>query len=125
MSIISEHYLDNRLEEWADWLIRYNHHGLGYPSKTIEARLRDEGGVLISGTGIHYPPSNERAEEMERLVVELDAHNKQLATVLRVYYLDPGLIKHKAKKANVSFSQFKVCVKMAKTWLSGRLSARN
>ena len=123
MKHLSDAYLEDRLTEWADWIVRYNAYGVGYPSKTIEARLRDEGGVLISGTGQFYPPTNPRAEEIEQCIKALNEQIPKLAKAVRAYYLEPGLIKHRARKAGCSYSQFRVLVDMAKVWLKGRLSA--
>ncbi len=123
MKAISDTYLEERLNEWADWIVRYNAYGVGYPHKTIEARLREEGGILISGTGQFHPPTNPRAEEIERCLTVLNEQIPKLANAVRAYYLEPGLIKHRAKKAGCSYSQFRVLVDMAKVWLKGRLSA--
>ena len=120
--MISDEYLDERIEEWADWVVRLDNHGLGYPHRTLEARLRDEGGVLISGTGYYCPPGNERAEEIERFIAELHKRNEELAIALRVYYLETGFTKHKAKKIKLSVTQFKIYVRMARMWLAGKLS---
>ena len=121
--MISDEYLEHRLEEWADWVVRIDTNCMGYPRKTLEARLRDEGGVLISGTGFYCPPGNERAEEIERFVGDLYQQNKLLAIALRVYYLDEkSTLGHKAKKAGVSLAQYKIYLNMAKMWLAGRLS---
>ena len=116
-------YLEERLTEWSDWIIRCNSYGVGYPRKTIEARLHEEGGILISGTGRYYPPTNPRAEEIEQCIKALNEEIPKLAKVIRVFYLETGLIKHRAKKAGCSYSQFKVLVDMAKAWLKGRLGA--
>ena len=124
MRKITDEYLEDRLDEWADWSLRIEDNGLGYPRRTIEARLRDEGGVLISGTGCRPLPVHEKAEEMERFIVELYKHKDVLGKALRTQYLEVGTVKYKAKKANTSLSQFKVYVKMAKTWLAGRLSGQ-
>ena len=121
---ISARYLDGRLDEWADWSMLPYDNGLGYPKKTIEARLHEQGGVLISGTGARHEPTNERAEEIEFLLLELHKHDQRLSMSLRTYYLGDGLIQHKAKKAGFSYSQFKVFVDMGRAWMAGRLSAK-
>ena len=123
MIMISDEYLDRRIDEWADWVARVDTNGLGFPNKSVEQRLREQGGVLISGTGLKLPPSNERAEEMERLIGDLHQSNPDLANALRAKYLTSGEVKQKAKRLGISAASFTVYVKMAKIWLAGRLSA--
>jgi hypothetical protein len=44
-----------------------------------------------------------------------------MADCLRLYYLDNIGLRRNAKKIGISYSQFKICVLMAKQWLFGRL----
>jgi hypothetical protein len=115
-------YLDQRLIEWADWYLRQNDHGLGYPKKSIEARLMELGGFLIKMTGHYYPPSHTNAEEIEDYIRELAKQNRILADTLRSAYLGIGTGRQKAKRMQLSYTQFKVYLGMAKQWLAGRFS---
>ncbi len=118
-------YVENRLQQWADWVTRVVDFGLGYPHKSIEAQLIDGGGLIIRGTGVKVLPTNTNAEEIEHHVRELAQQNIRLATVLREYYCGRGHIRRKAVRVGLSCSTFKVSVRMAKQWISGKLQANN
>jgi hypothetical protein len=116
-------YVECRLEEWADWYLRHGDLGLGYPKRTLEGRLMDEGGVLIKAT---LPPDlqcNAEAEEIEHFVVELRHQDARLATVLKEQYFGFGNAMSKAKRLKLSYANFRVQLDMAKHWMAGRLSA--
>lgn len=115
-------YIESRLIEWAEWYLRDDDHGLGFPKKSIEAHLMELGGLLIKTTGYYYPPSHANAEEIEAYIRELAQQNRMLAETLRSAYLWIGTGKQKAKRMRVSYTQFKVYLGMAKQWLAGRLS---
>lgn len=116
-------YVHYRLDQWADWYLRGNQYGLGYPKKNIMARLIDEGGILIKGTSHHSPSTNVQAEEIEMIVKSLAKQSQKLAEALRVQYFEQGTVPFKAKRMGLSYTQFKVHVDMAKQWVAGRLSA--
>lgn len=114
--------LEQRLQIWADWYAKYSDGGLGYPKRSIEARLREEGGVLIRGSGLRLPPSNSTAEVIEKHVQELAQQNLELATALRCHYFSCGALRKKAETLGISHTQLKLLVTMAKHWLLGRMS---
>lgn len=118
-------YVKQRLYDWADWYSRGNLHGLGYPDRTIEYRLMKEGGVLIKGTGHKSPPTNESAEEIERLVNEMARQNEAMALALRYQYFNHGNLNKKAETLGISRTRFKNYLEMAHQWMAGRLSVRN
>lgn len=117
-------YIDYRLELWADWCVRILDFGLGYPRQSLESKAMQYGGVVISGNMPKTLPTNADAEEIETLICDLAKQNLKLANALRVYYLEPGPIKSKAKKLSISYSQFKVFVDMGKQWITGRLTGK-
>ncbi|MBL4647489.1 MAG: hypothetical protein JKY13_00795, partial [Gammaproteobacteria bacterium] len=86
-------YVDLRLNEWAHWYTGHVDFGLGYPKKTITARLIDEGGILINGTGRKPSFINNDAEETDELVCELASENMLLANCLREKYFGRGTVK--------------------------------
>jgi len=120
----SDEYIESRLEEWGEWFSRGNFSGLGYPSKTIEQRLRDGGGILVKMTGPWVPPTNRNAEEIEDLVKELAKRYPSLASVLRKKYFASSYksLSKIAKEIQMPVRTFHEHVKMAKMWLEGRLS---
>jgi len=115
-------YVERRLQTWADWYSHGCGFGLGYPSKNLMANLQEMGGLLIKSSGETSLPVNTCAEEIEKLVIELAQCYRCLADALREYYLGEGTMTQKAKRLNMSRSQFKICVDKAKMWISGRLS---
>jgi len=116
-------YLERRLEEWANWYSCYGDLGLGYPHKSIEGKLIDNGGILIKRTQPHDFASNTDAEEIENFVTELAKQNPSLAIVLREEYFSSGITHQKARRVNLSYSHFRTQLDKAKQWMLGRLSA--
>lgn len=114
-------YINERLSKWADWYIYHGDFGIGYPHKSVEARLI-EGGGLVFRSNTHHIPSNELAEETEKLVNELALQNHRLANALREYYFGMGSMTCKAQRVGLSTTHFKVQVDAAKQWLIGRLT---
>jgi len=114
-------YLERRLQAWADWYSRGCGFGLGYPAKNLMAILQETGGLLIKPTGQIPLPMNAAAEEIEKLVGELAQRYCSLAECLREYYLGEGTMRQKAKRQEMSYAQFKICVDKAKVWLDAKL----
>ena len=117
-------YVEKRLQEWADWFIRGNTYGIGYPPESFITML-EKGITAKKKKTFKIPilPTNESAEEMEKFVVEMAHQNRQMADALRKYYFgrEPTL-QLKAKIFGVSGAQFKILLGMARQWLAGRLS---
>jgi hypothetical protein len=114
-------YINNRLNYWAKWFTHHGDFGLGFPHKSREGQLIDNGGLTTRST-INYMPSNAMAEETEILVKELANQNAKLAEALREYYFGAGNMVYKAQRIGLSPSHFKVYVDMGRYWLIGRLS---
>lgn len=116
-------YIEQRLEQWADWYSRGNWYGLGYPVCSIEYRIMKEG-ILSKNTGYRSLPDNKEAEEIEKLVNEMSEYNKIMALAIRCHYFSCGGLRTKAGKIKVSHMQYKSYVDMAHQWIVGRLSAK-
>lgn len=116
-------YLEERLYQWAEWYSRGNFCGLGYPPYSLEYRIMREG-TLVRSTGSRPLPTNEAAEEIEALVVEMKNYNSDMALALRIHYFNRGSLRTKSKKLNISHMQYKRYVEMAHQWLTGRLTAK-
>jgi hypothetical protein len=114
--------VEQRLEEWADWILRNNDFGLGYPKQSIEAYLMKYGNVVIQQSNQPGCFTNPRAEEMEMQISLLAKQTRILADALRINYLTIGTLQEKAKKINKSPAQLKIYLSMAKQWLAGRFS---
>lgn len=114
--------IEERLNDWADWILRQNDWGLGYPKQSIEAYLMKYGNTVIQHSNQPVLLNNPDAEEIEKQISVLAKQTKMLADALRVYYLTVGTMEQKAKKLNTSYTQLKVRLSMAKQWLAGRLT---
>ena len=117
-----EKYLEDRLEQWADWYLRGNFYGIGYPSCALEYRLLREGHIQRN-PGPRPLPSNEAAEEIEDLVIQMAEYNLIMAEALRCQYFLEGTLRTRAAYLKMSHTHFKHCVDMAHQWLAGRLSS--
>jgi hypothetical protein len=115
-------YVERRLDHWAKWFNSSNHYGLGFRSETIEHVLMTVG-IMIKSTDIKPLPSDEEAEEIEQLVREMACHNSKMADALRIHYFDRKKARDRSPAMQISASQFRNYVSMAKQWLAGRLSA--
>jgi hypothetical protein len=117
-------YLEKRLNQWAEWTLLYNDFGLGYPKKSMEAKLADTGGIW-GRMGIRRGiPSNPNAEAMERCILELDKNYPRLAIIIRIQYLAKGTPNEKAKELNLSHTRYYSYLNSAKYWIDGYLRAQ-
>ncbi len=115
-------YLEERLNEWAEWYSHGNWYGVGFSPCSIEYRLMTEG-ILVKNTAPKVSPTNENAEEIESWVNDMAKQNDRMALALRYNYFTKGGLRFKAQKIQVSHMLFKSYVDMAHQWLAGRLSA--
>lgn len=123
MNYSIQEYIEYRLEEWAKWYLRGNSLGLGYPRASLEGRMMESCGVIAKST---VPPGllcNAEAEEIEKMVLELNQQNERMAKILRAQYFEQGTTKGKAARLQMSYETFKMQLDLAKQWLTGRLSA--
>lgn len=113
---------ESRLIGWGRWTRRNADGAAGYPRRTVEARLRDEGGVLISGTGKRVPPVDSAAEQIERLVVRLGDLRPDWRLMLVLYYSEDRTHDYVAQRLGVSESLIRThWMKQAKMWVAGSL----
>lgn len=117
--------IDARLIGWGRWLRLGVDGATGYPRKTLEARLRDEGGVLISGTGPRPAPIDSEAEEVDRLVQRLGQHRPDWMRMLILHYRDDYTLDEVARSLRVSESTIRAhWLKQTKFWLAGALDRK-
>jgi len=115
-------YLEERLEEWAEWLRGGNFVGIGYPRQSTLELIRK--GMII-GANQACPPViqvNENAEEMEKYICQMGEYKPIMAQALRMYYLNRLSFRSSSKKLNISYMQFSIYIQMAKQWLIGRFN---
>ena len=115
-------YLEDRLAEWGEWLRTGNSLGIGYSSQSILALIREGRIISRSKNFSSVLETNERAEEIEKLIAEMAKYKFEMAQVLRCYYLDNLSLRSNARKLGVSHMQYNLYLQMAKQWLVGRLS---
>ncbi len=84
----SDEYVETRLREWADWYKTGGQDfGLGFPKETIEWRLYTQGCIVKQTSGaIRVLPTNIRAEEIEKCVMDLQKLKSLHAKLLREWY---------------------------------------
>lgn len=117
-------YIDDRLEEWAEWCKKGSRLGIGYPPCSIEYRLMTEGHVVREYIGLRPTPVHATAEEMENLIREMVVQNHKMADVIKYYYLNPGGIRHNARKLGMSHAHFETHLNIGRWWLAGRLTTQ-
>ena len=113
-------YVKYRLEEWADWVLRGNSYGVGYPHRSLIHRLLTEGHIPRSP--LSQPVLvNESAEAIEKLIAEMSQDNRLMADALRCQYLVVGTLRTRSARLAISAPRFKQLVEMGHHWLAGRL----
>ena len=60
------------VELWARWRRDRGHEPQGYPRRTLESRLVDEGGVLIAGQGLKLETPADCVECVEQALLVMD-----------------------------------------------------
>lgn len=119
------HYINSRLEEWADWARLGANLGIGYPPCAIEYRIMTEGHVMRGYSGLTPMPTHPSAEEMEQLMREMAALNRKMSEVVAYYYLYPGGIREQARTLQMSHSLFEMHLNTARWWFAGRLASKS
>lgn len=118
-------YVEVRLREWASEYKRGNNIGLGYPSESIEYRLFR--GHLIKNKGKNYRsiPSNPRAEEIEKWVMQLYKLREIHAKILREWYFSNKKTPREAlaSKHNMSVRTFEDYLKLGRWYIFSKLSS--
>ena len=109
--------MDARLDKWALWA--RSGAAAGYPHRTVEARLRDEGGVLISGSGAWVEPTCESEEAVDRAVSEMPVVLREVV-VLR--YLVGLTDQQGAGRLRIGRTGYQDRLRRAYCWLDGRLA---
>lgn len=115
---------EKRLVEWAYWAKRREDGGLGYPHRSVEGRLKEDGGVLPTSNYRQQVGVDEAAEEIEQLIVELGQEGRERADALKLEYLAEEPLIIKARRMRLSRSQFIIYRDLGKAWIDGRLCVK-
>lgn len=76
----------------------------GYPSRSQEAKLRDNGGAL-GGDGLRVEPENVYAAEAECWLILMRSHRRELYDVLTMHYKYSNASRS-ARELKISSAQF-------------------
>lgn len=130
--------LEHLLANWVDYYSRGGDSGIGYPTMSIEGRMRANGGVVGHSAGAAKMDVNEDAEMIEDLVKEMSIGNSDWADALRARYFARDtdfplsktgkrrdIVSKLAYKRHISNRMFQVRVKCAKIWLLENLKKFN
>lgn len=119
--VTSKDYIDLRLKDWAAWLTTPAHRSLGFPQKNLVYRMMHEGHVLIrnSSKGFEFKDSEEA--EIDDAIQLLRRIEPNLAHIIYLEYLEPGTQLLKAKRMQLSVTQYRVWLDQARVWLYGYL----
>ena len=118
---INDYYIHTRLCVWARWVVKCTTQGLGYPSKSVEGRLVQDGGVLPKSTAPLLCPTNPDAEEVDVLINELGCYDAALVDAIKLKYLGRNSFYQEAKLRNIPLPTLKNNLRRAKDWLAGSL----
>lgn len=91
-------YINDRLNQWADWRLRRDDNGIGYPRQCPYTRM-----ATNSGGGFYSPEINEAAIEIDQAVCAL---RDDLRLVVMVMYTHTSTTEQKAKDCGVSVRTF-------------------
>ena len=91
-------YINERLNQWADWRLRHEDNGIGYPRQCPYTRMTPS-----SGSGFYSPELNEAAMEIDTAVCALPDN---LRLVVMVMYTRTSTCKQKARDCQVAERTF-------------------
>jgi hypothetical protein len=116
--LITDKYLEERLETWARWAAK-GVSAIGYPPTSPEYRILREGVSSVSN-GHKTMPSNPEAEEIDSLVSELRDYFLEKAEIIKSYYLHQSAtskMNDLIAKHNLPYREFYRELKIAKDML--------
>ena len=123
--IITDDYVKDRLREWGEWFSRDITHNIGFSRRNILARLRDEGGQIVSATGQKPLPTNTKAEEIESILITLNKNQPVLTYILMMTYLYPDkCIWMVREELSCKKSHYYTQLNLAFAWIKGYLIAK-
>jgi hypothetical protein len=126
MNYTLDAYVDNRLEEWAKWIIDIDNGNIGYPKLSSLVKIMNPTISTVSGEvsfTFKHAIENQRAEEVDAMIKELKNQYPEYAEAITAFWINRHEdMKLVAEKFNLSRSAFMQRVRSAKLWLSGRFS---
>ncbi len=114
-------YLENRLQEWAEWLKTGNFLNIGYQRQSSIAMFQEGKTISPKARSTSTITTHKDAEEIERMIVQMATYKPIMADCLRNYYLNQLSLRASANKFGISHVQYGAYLQMARHWLVGRL----
>lgn len=113
-------YVNFRLKKWAAWSIKCINAEIGYPSRSVEGRLMDDGGILSKSSAPFYGFSNEECEEIEAYINELVLYKPKFARALKLKYFSKN-IKNDLEKIGMSKDTYHKHLQGARVWFAAKI----
>lgn len=113
-------FVDRMLKRWGKWAVSTLEFGLGYPSRSVEGRLLDGGGLLVKSTAKPQIIYDDESEKIEKLLNELGAYKPQLALSLKLKYTSQDLHKDLGTYS-LPMPTFKKNLAEARVWMAASL----
>jgi hypothetical protein len=108
-----------RLQEWGKYNFKcIQSQSPGYASRSSFDRAFEGS----HSTAPIYPPDNERAEEIEKIVLILKRKNYSLFEVINCEYTAPGSQREKIIKNGFNRTNYKINLKLALSWIDSMLT---
>jgi hypothetical protein len=109
------------LNHWGRWAYYGNKINLGYSKKSNIQRIIDNGGILTRMAGFKPTPEDPKAQEMERLILQLMCFDKRGAEAVKTYYAGQRSRPEAAHRLKISITTLNERIRIAKAWLCGRI----
>ena len=123
---VKENVLDDALEllleHWGQWVKYGNRLNLGYSKISNISLIAKNGGMNIRGSGHRLIEDDVRAQEMERLIIELSHKYPREAEAVKRYYTSHKTKFEIANMLKISYRTLNERLRAAKIWLDGRIS---
>jgi hypothetical protein len=108
-----------RLKEWGQWYVDSVTGGLGHSKKNILISAL-EGSRSTTPT---YAKDNERAEEVNKIILMLKVRKPDLEYVLRFEYTEAGSQEEKIRKTGIKRFNYRRDLNLGIAWVESALAA--
>jgi hypothetical protein len=114
-------FLDLRLRNWALFCERILVGGLGFPKKSVIAKIAEYGvrvSVPASSRVLLDCDMNDEIKEIDDAVQDLSSYKSILAKVIMLRYMCSGNLKDELQRQNMSHSTYKKNLALAKAFIA-------
>ncbi len=106
-------YIDALLTYWGRWARSRIISGHGYSSESVEYRLMRDG-MISSSTDNHIEPSDDIAESVESIIVQMPTKMKK---VVKIEYIVYASRKHKQEICRLGRRQYEDLLTRGRNWV--------